>query len=92
MKTIIIAIAVVGVMALAVQFNYPKDSYEYVREDTVEVIEAPKEPWMTDEDAIKAAQAVIRKKELEAELAGLKAEHASTSNRIKEVEKELGTY
>jgi hypothetical protein len=89
MKTIIFAIALVGVMAVLVQINQP--TVEYVREETtLEVVEP--EVWMTDEDAIKAAKDVIRKKELEAELAILQSDLASTTSRIKDVEKELGTY
>jgi hypothetical protein len=90
MKTIIMAVVVmVGVMAVLVQINQP--DVEYVREEaTLEVVEP--EVWMTDEDAIKAAKDVIRKKELEAELAILQSDLASTTSRIKDVEKELGTY
>ena len=48
--------------------------------------------WAQDEDAVKAAQDVIRKKELEAELAVLKEERAVITARMTEIEKELGRY
>jgi len=71
-------------------------------ETTLEVIEV-KEAWMTDEDAVKAAQDVIKKKELQAELTALEASFASSTEVYKaeekaykakkvELEKELGTY
>ena len=55
---------------------------------TVEVVPE----WADDEDAVKAAQAVIRKKELEAELEQLEVENQMLEERITEIEKELGTY
>lgn len=45
-----------------------------------------------DEDARAAAEAVIRRKELEAELADLTLERDRLQDRIEEIEKELGTY
>jgi hypothetical protein len=91
MKTIIIAVVVVVVMIGLLSF---KDSnpITYVKETTLEVVEEPKESWMTDEEAIQAAKDVIRKKELQTELTSLKEMQASTTAKIKEVEKELGTY
>lgn len=79
--------------------------YGYVKGDT-EVIEKEVEvhpDWATDEDAVKAAQAVIRKKELEAErgelqsqIAKIEAETKAQVNerksRITEIDKELGTF
>lgn len=62
---------------------------EYVKE--VEYIETTPE-WAKDEDAVKAAQDVIRKKELQAELEQLSEEVAERESRIIEIEKELGTY
>jgi len=58
----------------------------HVEEKVVEVLPE----WAQDEDAIKAAQAVIRKKELEAELATLNEEVATREARIEAIEKELG--
>lgn len=48
--------------------------------------------WAEDEDAVKAAQDVLRKKELEAELESLTVEREAIQERINEVEKELGVY
>lgn len=59
--------------------------------------------WATDEDAVKAAQDVIRKKELQAELETLEVDFASSTATFvaleaayeakkTELEKELGTY
>ena len=56
-----------------------------------EVIEVHPE-WATDEDAIKAAQDVIRKKELEAQEAQLVGEITAKQEVLDEVRKELGTY
>lgn len=65
---------------------------EYIspQKEVVEVEVTPE--WASDEDAVKAAQAVIRRKELEAELSALEADKAAIQTRIDEVEKELGTY
>ena len=102
MKIIIGVIILVVVMGTLVQMR--EDSVpSYVKgENTVEVIEVQPE-WATDEDAVKAAQDVIRKKELEADLTSLEASFASSTEayeaeektyKIKkmELEKELGTY
>jgi hypothetical protein len=94
MKTIIMVITVVGVMALAVQFNYPKDSYEYVREEgeaTLEVVE-PVEPaipseWLQEAEAAKAS--VLRRKALEKERADLDAEIKASQARIKAIDAEI---
>jgi len=48
--------------------------------------------WATDEDAVKAAQDVIRKKELEAQEAELVSQITSLQEELDEVRKELGTY
>ena len=64
----------------------------YVKgENTVEVIEVQPE-WATDEDAVKAAQDVIRKKELEKESIELKAQIEELQAKKIIVDKELGTY
>jgi hypothetical protein len=91
MKAIIIAIVVVIVMMVALQFQ-GGETITYIKESAMEVAEEPKEAWMLDEEAVQAAKDVIRKKELEAELANLKATQASTTAKIKELEKELGTF
>lgn len=67
---------------------------EFVRENTVEVIKNVEvtPEWATDEDAVKAAKAVIRKKELEVQIAGLDEEIAKLQEQRKTASKELGTY
>jgi molecular chaperone GrpE (heat shock protein) len=69
-----------------------------------EVVEVEVTPdWAKDEDAVKAAQDVIRKKELEAQLESLKTDWNSTTANYEAqkkeylakkeaLEKELGTY
>ncbi len=90
MKTIIIVVILVIVMGVAVQMK--GTDYTYEKENTVEVKAELKEAWQTDEDAIKAAQAVIRKKELQAELTGLDAEIKIKQDRRKEVAAELDLF
>lgn len=89
---------IIGIVLVVVMFGvffYEKsDVVENINnESTVEVktIE-PTGVNFTDEDAIQAGKDVIRKKELEAELKGLKDVQASTTAKIKEVEKELGIF
>jgi len=104
MKTIIGALVLVGVVVVYINRDEIFKDYTYEREaSTVEVIEVEKEAWMTDEDAVKAAQDVIKKKELEAELTALEASFASSTEAYKaeekaykakkiELEKTLGTF
>lgn len=94
MKTTLLVLGLVGVMALAVAFGYPRETLKYVKSE-VEVIrevEAPKEDWMLDEEAIQAAKDVIRKKELTAELERIDGEVKALQDRRKEVAKELDGY
>jgi len=93
MKTILIALVVVGVMALAVAFGYPRETFKYVKSEAEVIhVEAPKEDWMLDEEAIQAAKDVIRKKELTAELEQIDGEVKKLQERRKEVTDELTTY
>jgi hypothetical protein len=92
MKAIIIAVMVVIVMMGLLQFK-GGETITYIQESTMEVVpEEPKEAWMTDEDAIKAAQAVVRKKELETERGELQSQIDEMKKRVVEIDKELGTY
>jgi hypothetical protein len=92
MKIIIGAIALVVVMGVVIQYRDSLfTSYKYVREE-VEVVKEVKPDWAQDEDAVKAAQAVIRKKELEAELASLDTQIKELQSRRKTVTDELTTY
>ena len=81
-----------GVVVTIAQLVPVDSDSTYVREDTVEVIEAEPEAWMVDEDAVKAAQDVIRKKELQIESVDLKEQIEELQTRKKEVDKELGTF
>ena len=102
MKTIIAVTGIVVVMGLAVYYKDSTPLPEYVKEQvTLEVTNSPEIPasWQTDEDAIKAAKAVVRKKELEAESARLTEEIETLEANIvqlqekkKAVDKESGAY
>lgn len=88
-----IAIAIVGGMWALVTFIPNETSVMNERGDNVITKEVEVTPdWASDEDAVKAAQDVIRKKELQAELEVLTSEVAEREARITEIEKELGTY
>jgi uncharacterized protein YxeA len=97
MKTIIALIGVAIVMGIGF-YLYNQESVNnlpgYVKEQVTEVSNSPEIPesWQTDEDAIKAAKDVIRKKELQAELKALDAEIAEKTAKRKEVAKELDSY
>lgn len=80
---------VVTIMYIVV--NLPQDNIVYEREE-VEVTKEVTPDWASDEEAVKAAQAVIRKKELQAELATINEEIKVKQTRKTEIEKELGTY
>lgn len=58
----------------------------------VQIVEAPKEDWMLDEEAIQAAKDVIKKKELTAELEAIDGEVKALQERRKEVARELDGY
>ena len=93
-------LGVVGVAALS-QFG---STAEVIRDiETEEVIVEVAPEWASDEDAVKAAQDVIRRKELEAELSTLEAEFQADTEayearaaayraRKVELQKEIGVY
>lgn len=84
-------ILVVGIGAVGAVMNQPTEVMnERVEVNTLEVEVAP--DWATDEDAVKAAQDVIQRKEWQAELDELREERASVDARITELEKNLGQY
>lgn len=96
----IILIAVVGAGFYGASQNKPVE----VMNEKKEIQEVEVQPeWQTDEDAIKAAQAVIDRKRTEAELksvqgqiealeATYKAEMAALVEQETNLEKELGSY
>ncbi len=91
MKTIIFAVMLVIVMAVIVQMR--GTDVTYVKEDTVEVkAEELKEAWQTDEEAIKAAKDVVKKKELQAELEKLDIEIKEKQEKRKQVATELNAF
>lgn len=90
MKTIL-AVLVLGVVML-VAFNYEGTTSEYVKEETMEVVEEPKEAWMLDEEAIQAAKDVIRKKELQSQLETIDAEIKEKQEQRKAITAELAAY
>lgn len=80
---------VVTIMYIVV--NLPQDNIVYERKE-VEVTKEVTPDWASDEEAVKAAQAVIRKKELQAELSTVNEEIKAKQAKKTEIEKELGTY
>jgi hypothetical protein len=64
---------------------------EYVAEPLIEVQEVAPE-WASDEDAVEAAKAVIRKKELTAESKALADQIKALQDQKAVVDKELGSY
>lgn len=104
MKTflLIVILLVGGIIAFVYVEKGELISYERGA-STVEVIEEPKEAWMTDEEAVKAAQDVIKRKQLKTELTILDTTFDSLTAKYEEdvknykakkieLEKELGTY
>ena len=78
-------------MYLLVNSNFGQVQYE--RYETTEVKEEVEQPeWLQDADAVKAAEDVIRKKELQAELATLDAEIKDRQEKRKQVATELDSY
>ena len=79
-------------MATLVHLQGNSDPLKYVKGETMEVVVEVEPDWAKDEDAKKAAQAVIRKKELEAERGELQSQIDEMEARVTEIDKELGTY
>ena len=95
MKNILITLGGLSIV-IVIGFWYQNSQQEigWSRGET-EVIEKTVEvhpDWAQDEDAVKAAQAVIRKKELETELKSLDAQIKELQTRRKSVTDELTTY
>ena len=91
MKAFIFGVGVVGLMVAITQLSQPVTYVNEVTDVATTTVEVVPD-WASDEDAVVAAQAVIRKKELTAELEQLEVEKRALEERITEVEKELGTY
>lgn len=91
MKSIIVAVLATALIGGIYSLSTKDFSTVYKAEVIEKVIDNTPE-WAVDEDAVKAAQDVIRRKELEAELELLEAEVSERETRITEIEKEIGTY
>jgi len=94
MKTIV---PLVGVMILIGIVGVNKDRIGEILANTAEVqkevLEVEVHPeWATDEDALRAAQDVIQRKEWEAELNTVQGDIEALRARESELEKNLGTY
>jgi len=90
-----LALALIGIMiigALAYAVTQKTEVVEYVKPTVIKEQVEVTPDWAEDEDAVQAAQDVLRKKELEAELESLTVEREAIQERINEVEKQLGTY
>lgn len=70
------------------KLGYLDNSIEYKNQSSETIIDNTP-AWATDADAVKAAEDVLRKKELQAELSQLESEVAEREARIVEIEKEL---
>lgn len=90
MKSLLIALVMIGVIGGITYFSLLLDKpVQYAAERVVtETVEVTPD-WAEDPDAVQAAQDVIRKKELEAELKNLEAEVAEREARIEAIEREL---
>lgn len=85
-----LVIALLGFVAL----HFIDNSYESEPSEPEVVIETMEvtPDWAQDEDAVKAAQDVIRKKELQAQEEQLVNEISGLQSELDEVRKELGTF
>jgi hypothetical protein len=88
-KTVIALVALVVVMYVALEWRFNETvTVTNEREEVTE--EVLPQDWV--QEAEQAKEAVIARKRLEKELAELDVIKASTTARMTEIEKELGTY
>ena len=88
MKLIVIGIIALGVIG-GIIYNLPATDVVF-KERVVEVEKAVHPDWATDEDAVKAAQDVIRRKELTAKNQEIEQQIKELEAQQAEIEKELG--
>lgn len=88
-KTILATVLVVGMMYVALEWRF-NETVTVTNEGEEVVEEVLPQDWV--QEAEEAKQAVIARKRLEKELAELDVIKASTTARMTEIEKELGTY
>ena len=92
MKTVIAFIAVVIViMGVYSQKNRIGELMTSTLEVRKEIVEVSPE-WATDQEAVDAAQAVIRRKELETDKTRLEGQIEALESELETVDKELGYY
>lgn len=89
MYKFILAVGITAAMGVVAITNFGSTT-EVIQGERV--IEEVTPDWASDEEAVKAAQDVIRRKELEVEEARLVGEITSKQDELDEVRKELGTY
>lgn len=89
MKSIAITVGVIAVMIGVLQIM-DFGVVEYVNQEP-EIVEVHPE-WATDEEAVKAAQDVLRRKELERELDDVQAQINALSDQRDAIEEELEQY
>lgn len=95
MKPLIITafVLVVGIAGVGTYLNQPVEVMnERVDAGMATTTEEVTPEWMTDEDAIKAAEEVIKRKKLEAREQELVDEIVTRQEELDEIRKELGTY
>jgi len=90
MKPLIIGIGIVVVMGVAIELTYDNSIVTEVIQKDVVVEVTP--DWAEDTEAVEAAQAVIRRKEVEARIKVLDTEIEERQTEKETLEKELGTY
>ena len=99
LKTFIVGLVIVALMGAALEYGYNSDAEVMIIEK--EVTEDGTK--FTDQDAIEAAENVLHRKALEAELSGLESNFEATTATFQadkswyegekeRIEKELGTY
>ena len=89
-KWIVIS-ATIGIGIYVIASQPATVDYENMGEEVIEEVkETP--AWMSDADAIKAAEAVVKRKELEAKEATLKEEIKARQVELTAIQKELGSY
>lgn len=85
----LLLLGMAGLVVGGIVLTVGSSSYEHTTEvETIEVEVTP--AWAEDPDAVKAAQDVIRRKELKAEQEVLDAQIKILETRQAEIEKELG--
>jgi len=89
MKPLAIGLGI-GAIVMGVTVLTLVPSVTEVKQNTVEVEVTPN--WADDEDAVRAAQEVIQRKEWEIELNAVQSEIEALRVREEQLEKDLGTY